>query len=796
MSLLEQRHSVRRRSAVSSAGGVTTLAAALALATSAGCDSGVDLTPIEPHCTQQLLERIFPADEPPLAIDLLFVIDNSRSMADKQAILALAVPDLVMALVNPPCVEPNGALAPEQPKGSLDPCPLAGTWRSAEPILDMHIGIISSSLGGHGSDACPDQTSTCPAGPNYSNNDKGHLLSREDPCGAAAVPTWQGKGFLAWDPTQNLAPPGEMDGNNVTSALRNMVVGVGQVGCGYEAQLESWYRFLVDSEPYETITVVGGHATPQGLDQTLLAQRADFLRPGSLLAIIMLSDENDCSVIESGQFFFATQQKHGNGTPFHLPKPRAVCAANPNDPCCASCGQQNLPAECGKDDTCFDANGNLILLGELEDTSNLRCFDQKRRFGIDFLYPIRRYTDALTSSTVKNREHKDVTNPIFSDLIPNDENSNVRDPSLVFLAGIVGVPWQDIARNPADLGEGFKTSDELLTENNGVSTWDIILGDPQSYVAPQDPHMIEAIDPRTGQNPITGDAIVPVDQPPTNPINGKEYTIAMRDDLQYACIFPLPQPRDCADPAVSCDCKDPINDNPLCEEKDPAISGNRTLQTKAKAYPGLRELSVLKSLGSQGITASVCPAQVSSLGALDFGYRPMIEAIAERLKTTVRGGCLPRSLDTDDQGRVECLMVNARAVPGGACSCDPAKGRVDVTPEGETVVSALKADPNKRAEGYNCFCEIPQLKNTGEDGQFTGDLDACQSNDEAWPKNASGERVHGWCYVDATVAPPIGNPAIVADCPDIEKRLIRFVGHAINPMNGANFVACGDLSCK
>jgi hypothetical protein len=30
-----------------------------------------------------------------------------------------------------------------------------------------------------------------------------------------------------------------------------MVVGAGQIGCGYEAQLESWYRFLVDPTPAE-----------------------------------------------------------------------------------------------------------------------------------------------------------------------------------------------------------------------------------------------------------------------------------------------------------------------------------------------------------------------------------------------------------------------------------------------------------------------------------------------------------------------------------------------------------------
>ena len=38
-------------------------------------------------------------------IDLLFVIDNSISMADKQQILSIAVPGLVERLVNPDCVQ-------------------------------------------------------------------------------------------------------------------------------------------------------------------------------------------------------------------------------------------------------------------------------------------------------------------------------------------------------------------------------------------------------------------------------------------------------------------------------------------------------------------------------------------------------------------------------------------------------------------------------------------------------------------------------------------------------------------
>ena len=564
-------------------------------------------------------------------IDLLFMIDNSRSMADKQGILALTIPDLVTSLVNPRCVDANGVPTAMQPASPADPCPVAGSTREFAPITDLHIGIISSSIGSHGGDACPSQdNNNCAPDPHYSQNDKAHLLTRLDPCSSVNLPTYQNKGFLAWDPQQKLAPPGEASVGALTGALKDMVGGVGQIGCGYESQLESWYRFLVDPQPYDTITVISNKATPQGTDATLLAQRADFLRSDSLLAIVMLTDENDCSIKEYGQFFFAAQLKNPNGVPFHLPRARSECAADPNDPCCKSCGQD--PGNCPADPTCLDANGNVKALTDLEDASNLRCFEQKRRFGIDFLYPIERYTDALTSQFIADVAGNLVPNPIFSDLNPADGITAVRDPGLVFLTGIVGVPWQDLARDPQNLAKGLKDPTELATPDaQGLTAWDVVLGDPALNDPPKDPHMIESIFPRSGSNPITGAAIT---QPgnPTNPINGSEYTISNQDDLQYACIFPLLASKNCNDPSiVSCDCKDPSNDSPLCEP-NPNNPGQRTLQTKAKAYPGLRELALLKSLGPQAVAASVCPAQLKDTSKADFGYRPAVNALIDRIK--------------------------------------------------------------------------------------------------------------------------------------------------------------------
>src|SRR6185437_11398692 len=113
-------------------------------------------------------------------IDLLLMVDNSRSMADKQQMLALTVPDMVSGLVNPSCVDQNGVPLPAsaQPTGPLAQCP-TGSHRAFPPVLDIHVGLLSSSLGSFGADGCPDQImSVCPNGfTSTSNNDHGHLVT-------------------------------------------------------------------------------------------------------------------------------------------------------------------------------------------------------------------------------------------------------------------------------------------------------------------------------------------------------------------------------------------------------------------------------------------------------------------------------------------------------------------------------------------------------------------------------------------------------------------------------------------
>ena len=759
---------------------LTTMLLGLALATAPGClDRPVET--VEPRTTTTIVERLTQSSVD--KIDLLLVIDNSRSMADKQQILGLAVPDLVNELINPRCIdEATGDPAGQQPSNALEDCPVAGSKREFDPILDIHIGILTSSIGGHGADAC--EATAIP-----SENDRGRLINRSgtgmmDP----PVATHNDMGYLLWDPEG--VQGGEQDQANLIANVSSLVSGAGEVGCGYEATLESWYRFLVDPDPYETISLEGDKAVLNGTDNVLLTQRREFLRPDSLLAVIMLSDENDCSIRDGGQFYFAAQiYQPGTNNPYHLPRPRAACGTDPGDECCRSCGQDPAGG-------CSDAQDDCSSpLSNMEDNINLRCFDQKRRFGIDFLWPTTRYVEAVTQSQIADRYGNVVQNPLFTDLDPGDENSAVRDPGLVFVAGIVGVSWQDIARrledgtpdllNGLDVEDnpegGFQSGVELAS--NG--TWDVILGDPSCYhtdggCLPQDPLMIESVDPRMGTNPVTGDAT----QPPgsgflANPINGHEYTIGGRDDLQYACIFPLGTPRDCTDSSqTACDCVDANNDNPLCQ--DPMTGAFGQTQHYAKAYPGVRELEVLKNVGTQGIVGSICPAQQTDQMLSNFGYRPAVKAIVDRLKQALGGQCLPRSLSPDPAGQVTCLILEARKT-GGQCGCDPAEGRRAID-SGHPAVKAANQDPLADAAGWDCFCEILQTQDE--------DLAACQQDISDAPVNQSGGAVNGWCYVDASRTPNIGNPDIVAACPETEKRIIRFVGEGQGKPGATLFITC------
>jgi hypothetical protein len=543
-------------------------------------------------------------------IDILFMVDDSQSMSDKHEVLKAAIPDLLNRFVNPVCIDPFGATS--QPATADAACP-SSMKRQFSPVRDIHIGIVTSSLG-----TLDDINSVCPGVLSMSGDDNGRLVGSL--ARAASVPTYPG-GFLVWDPDQKATPPGQKDVQALVDSFRSLVDAIGQNGCGYENQLEAWYRFLVDPEPRLATPRArcpgddsGTHycgAAPEGIDQAVLDQRAAFLRPDSLLVVVMLTDENDCSMNENGLVVLSD-------TSSLAPQGSAACATNPSDPCCYPC-VSSVPAGCPNPDPVCAVSKTLMAK---DDPPNLRCFDGKRRFGFDPLRPVQRYIDALTKQSVPSRSGAMVQNPVFA--------GGQRTPSQIFLVGIVGVPWQDVATDAArapNVDLRLKSARDL--REGGV--WDVILGDPSTRTLPKNALMMESIAPRTGTDPVTGNALAP----PTagylaNPVNGHERNILPGTDLQYACIFSLPAPRDCSALANSsnCDCLSPTDGtmNPLCQGADGTYS---TTQGYAKAYPALRILQVLKGVGDAGVLASICPKNIVDSTSEGYGYRPVIGTLVQ-----------------------------------------------------------------------------------------------------------------------------------------------------------------------
>ncbi len=234
-------------------------------------------------------------------VDLLFAIDNSPSMGDKQQLLLQAIPTFISRLSNPWCVpqtDPLGVPVPPQ-NGQ---CP-TGYKTEFAPLQDIHVGIVTSSLGSGGS---PDVCAVGTSDPNHLN-DQGHLINRTRPTTqggaegkvAAALPIdGAGGDFLAWAPSAATKPNVTLEPTEtqLVTDFSTLVNGVQEHGCGLEAQLESWYRFLVQPEPY--VNLVSNNGSPpqfslDGVDATLLKQRFDFLRPDSLVLIVQITDEED-----------------------------------------------------------------------------------------------------------------------------------------------------------------------------------------------------------------------------------------------------------------------------------------------------------------------------------------------------------------------------------------------------------------------------------------------------------------------------------------------------------------------
>lgn len=525
---------------------------------------------------------------PASKVDLLLVVDDSQAMADKSSRLASSIGTLV---------------------------------RNVATVGDVHVGVISSSLGSFGGDIC-DVT--------FQPTVNGRAYLRKTGPDGAIVPGAE-TGVLSYT-------GGSVD--DLVSRTEALVRGTGERGCGLEAQLESMYRFLVQPDPWMSVTVDGTNRATfgTGIDAEVLAQRKAFLRPDSALVVVMLTDEDDSSadpLSVGGQgWAFMSRRFPGSKVFRHTPnegttaaRPTSACLTNPGSPDCTSCGFAALcdasTPECQKlrsDPNCT-ASGSPVESGAGydgyykadEDALGVRFHRMKERFGVDPQYPLRRYVDGLTLSVVPNRGNEHPTRPApGQDVIEEyDGTPNCTNP--IFAAELPSAPGDEIcslARGPrsrelvlfAVLGGVPK---ELAT---ATPNWEAIVGrDPDAYDASGiDPHMVPSTTPRAG--------LPDPSSPATDPVHGREFFTNGRD-LQYACTFALPEPKTCdGTVATYCEC------GPESESSSP-ICGAPSQQLRAKAYPTLRPLRVVRALGERGVVGSVC----------SDSYDATMELIGERL---------------------------------------------------------------------------------------------------------------------------------------------------------------------
>jgi hypothetical protein len=208
-----------------------------------GMDTGV----------RPLLDTGPPVDTGPgcvyaLPIDLLFVVDNSSSMAEEQLNLAENFPDLLSTLTNPPDADRNGE--PDFP--------------AAE---DVRLGVITTDLG-----TAPYSPPTC----DTMGGDRGVLVTSH----LGGDPSCAGVSLPASEPWLSYQV-----GDDATEIGRQFacLARVGTMGCGLEQQLESMHEALVTQS-------------------TAGMPNAGFVRDDSLLAIVFVTDEEDCSASNSDVF--------------------------------------------------------------------------------------------------------------------------------------------------------------------------------------------------------------------------------------------------------------------------------------------------------------------------------------------------------------------------------------------------------------------------------------------------------------------------------------------------------------
>jgi hypothetical protein len=265
-----------------------------------GCP-GQELAPLSPCTVSAVTERVDQAGVSD--VDLLFMIDNSGSMAPKQLKLAEQLPRLLSVLTSGDrCADLAGA------------CPYDDNSmpkRNFTAVKSLHLGVVTSNLGGI--DNIPPNSSegirSCEG-----TGDEGKLQNSVTVAVNGLVagrnqfpaPIMEGDVLIPPDSDCEISGidtyqdyiAGESSLDDVKAAFK-CVSRVGALGCPFEQQLESAWKALAPSakkgEDFEFLNGTKG----QGDDYN-----EGFLRDEAILAIVLVTDEDDCAITEDGKPLF------------------------------------------------------------------------------------------------------------------------------------------------------------------------------------------------------------------------------------------------------------------------------------------------------------------------------------------------------------------------------------------------------------------------------------------------------------------------------------------------------------
>jgi hypothetical protein len=199
-------------------------------------------------------------------LDLLFMVDNSGSMKEEQEALRREFPKMIQVLTSG---DRNGDGQEDFP-----------------PIAELHLGVVSSDLGLVGITAI----AKCEG-----LGDDG-VLQNMPPADATDCKAEYPR-FLTFE--AGVHDPEEVAGDFAC------IASLGTAGCGFEQQLETTLKAVWPSSD-DRITFIGD-AQGLGTKGHGDTENAGFLRPSSgadtsLLAVVLVTDEDDCSSSDLSHF--------------------------------------------------------------------------------------------------------------------------------------------------------------------------------------------------------------------------------------------------------------------------------------------------------------------------------------------------------------------------------------------------------------------------------------------------------------------------------------------------------------